>query len=238
MSQSRQSIDWNNRAIEGLVIVVSILLAFAIDAWWSERQDRHAETRQLARVSAELNTNAESIETKLETLTVAVAATSEFLSWMGPEPTIVRPQIFLNVWTELYSIGTLTLLTGASEDYLAGGRLDTARNADVRNAIADWYSQGDDLERQYDLLREAHANVGEYLTASMPMLHLHSANALMANHPRSKFPLDQVDILSDPRTESLLAFYLIRMEFVTRQAEMLLERKESVLAQTKSLADE
>lgn len=234
MSQARQSVNWKRRAIEGLVIVVSILLAFAIDAWWSERQDRHAEIRQLARVSAELNTNAESIERKLETLRVAVAATSEFLSWMGPEPTIVGPKIFLNAWTELYSIGTLTLLTGASEDYLAEGRLDTARNADVRNAIVDWYSQGDDLERQYNLLREAHANVGEYLTASMPMLHLHSANELMANHPRSKFPLDQAAVLSDPRTESLLAFYLIRLEFVTSQAEMLLKQKENVLALTES----
>ena len=29
--------------VEGLVIVLSILLAFAIDAWWDERQERIEE---------------------------------------------------------------------------------------------------------------------------------------------------------------------------------------------------
>ncbi len=39
MSDSFQS-SWKRFAIEGLVIVVSILLAFGIDAFWQERQDR------------------------------------------------------------------------------------------------------------------------------------------------------------------------------------------------------
>jgi len=33
--------------VEGVVIVLSILLAFAIDAWWSERQERIEEAEIL-----------------------------------------------------------------------------------------------------------------------------------------------------------------------------------------------
>ncbi len=39
---------------EGVVIVVSILLAFAIDAWWDERQERVRVTGQLDQVSIDL----------------------------------------------------------------------------------------------------------------------------------------------------------------------------------------
>ena len=35
------------------MIVASILLAFAIDAWWEERQDRQTERDDLARLHAE-----------------------------------------------------------------------------------------------------------------------------------------------------------------------------------------
>jgi len=36
-------IAWKRLAIEAPVIVVSILLAFTIDAWWDERGERAAE---------------------------------------------------------------------------------------------------------------------------------------------------------------------------------------------------
>ena len=41
-----RTIPWLRVAIEGLVIVSSILLAFGIDAWWDERQE-HREEQQI-----------------------------------------------------------------------------------------------------------------------------------------------------------------------------------------------
>lgn len=47
------SIGWKRFAIEAPVIVISILLAFAIDAWWEERGDRKAEIVLLERLRAD-----------------------------------------------------------------------------------------------------------------------------------------------------------------------------------------
>ncbi len=47
------SIAWKRLAIEGPVIVISILLAFAIDAWWEERIEREAEVMLLERLRAD-----------------------------------------------------------------------------------------------------------------------------------------------------------------------------------------
>ncbi len=52
MSESNK-IAWQRLAIEAPVIIVSILLAFAIDAWWEERADRQAETVLLQRLQAD-----------------------------------------------------------------------------------------------------------------------------------------------------------------------------------------
>jgi hypothetical protein len=43
----KQPIPWTRLIAEGLAIVVSILLAFAIDAWWEQRQDTAEERRIL-----------------------------------------------------------------------------------------------------------------------------------------------------------------------------------------------
>ena len=39
----RREIPWTTLFIEGVAIVVSILLAFAIDAWWDQRKGRAEE---------------------------------------------------------------------------------------------------------------------------------------------------------------------------------------------------
>ena len=43
----RADIPWGRLIAEGGAIVVSILLAFAIDAWWEERQERVEEQQIL-----------------------------------------------------------------------------------------------------------------------------------------------------------------------------------------------
>ena len=55
---SRPPIAWPRLLVEGLVIVVSILLAFAIDAWWEDRQEAEKARLQIERVVAELESNA------------------------------------------------------------------------------------------------------------------------------------------------------------------------------------
>jgi hypothetical protein len=42
---SARNVPWFRIAAEGAVVVASILLAFAIDAWWDERLERRAERR-------------------------------------------------------------------------------------------------------------------------------------------------------------------------------------------------
>ncbi len=54
---SKQRMPWVRIGAEGLTIIASILLAFAIDAWWTNRVERDVEAEELARLYDEFSTN-------------------------------------------------------------------------------------------------------------------------------------------------------------------------------------
>ena len=51
--RNSQQIPWKRISVEAAAIVASILLAFAIDAWWEERGERNAEIVLLERLRAD-----------------------------------------------------------------------------------------------------------------------------------------------------------------------------------------
>ena len=53
MAENRRP-SWLRFAAEGLVIVVSILLALAVDTYWSARQDRAVERTELMGIERQL----------------------------------------------------------------------------------------------------------------------------------------------------------------------------------------
>lgn len=52
--KNMREIPWARLLSEGAIIVASILLAFSIDAWWDDRQDREDEQAMLELLHAEL----------------------------------------------------------------------------------------------------------------------------------------------------------------------------------------
>ena len=232
MSQSLKRIDWSRLLIEGIVIVVSILLAFAIDAWWDERQEFSAQTERLVRVAAELRSNAERVAEQQEVLEGAIDAGSTMLSWMGPEPAEVEQDLFFDTETTLLSIGTFSLLRRATDEYLASAEAGSSSHDQFRDALSELYFSGDSLEGQYALLRGQHANLINYTSSlqKYPTLATMSRIKIMREHPKSKFPFDQNSFLGDPVGESRLAIYMIRMEFVTSEMAYFQETQAKVLA--------
>jgi hypothetical protein len=231
MNTKAQLLPWKRMALEGGVIVLSILLAFAIDAWWGQRKDHIEDIAQLSRVAAELRLNSEMLRSKTENLQIAIDTTSQFLSWMGPEPPEQELDAVARQLDILSNIGTFSLVRRAADDYLAAGRESTSRDAHIRQSLAEWYFHSDRLENQYTILRTEHWTLNDHLNRipAAPALKLVKANPIMAKHPESKFPFDQSALLTDPVLESLLANYLIRLEFVLLQALEQQERQTTLL---------
>lgn len=229
MDDSRAN-SWTRFAVEGAVIVVSILLAFAIDAWWDERNARNAEIEQLVRVAQELQANSQRLQQKLEVLNSAIEGTEELISWMGPEPIDVSPAVYHGQWAKFFSIGMYSVLRGAVQEYLASGTAGDSRHATIRDALWKWHSEADELEKQYQLLRVTHARISDYADDRVPSLYDIVGSGFFSSQLASKFPYDQDILLSDFRFESRLATYLIRLRFVSIQADRMLEMQAELLA--------
>jgi hypothetical protein len=215
--------SWRQIAVEGAVIVVSILLAFAIDAWWEERGAHAAELEQLVRVARELESNSGRLRRKLEIIEYSIEGTEELISWMGPEPVDVPPKTFHSHWNKFFSIGMYSVLRSAAQDYLATGAAGNLRHVEIRDSLSAWHADADDLEEQYSQLRVAHKRINDYTEDLVPTLHTVIGTGVVNQELSSKFPYDRRVLLSAPSFESRLATYLIRLEFVSEQAKDLLQ---------------
>jgi hypothetical protein len=155
------------------------------------------------------------IEEKVTILRRAIESTSEYLSWMGPEPQEVPFDTFSRQWDNMVNIGMYALVHRSTDEYLGANSGTIGNQLKIRELLLAWYAEGGRIERQYDLLRDRHSEVTMHgVGTGEPILATMSHLPVMQAHPRSKFPTDVSKSLSDPAAESLLALYLIRMEFV------------------------
>ena len=144
-------ISWRSVLVEGLVIVVSILLAFGIEAWWQERGDRTAELESLVGLHAEFTAIRERLEgdTLFSEEFAAVEALYEQVQTISLDrETLSVPDTLL---VEAVSAVTFEGATPVLDGLISSGRLEIIRDQPVRIAISDWkhwLTQLDELEEE------------------------------------------------------------------------------------------
>jgi hypothetical protein len=145
---SKHNIGWLRIAIEGIVIVASILLAFGIDAWWASRDDRVQEQVHLRRLESDLgvlqaellavNTRALDDVAIFGRLVAAVPeATERDAVDLGRRisPRLVYYQLYtpsLPTYSEMIATGSLSLLTSD------GVRAGLSRFVAAATRTAEW----------------------------------------------------------------------------------------------------
>lgn len=74
-----KEIQWRAITIEGVVIVVSILLAFGVDAWWDKAQESRRQAQLETALAGEFAQTREAIAFSLETVETRLDQTRRFL---------------------------------------------------------------------------------------------------------------------------------------------------------------
>ena len=141
MSDTRRSPgrSFAGLAIEGLLIVVSILLAFALEAWWAAQQEIATELELLRQLESEVAANAVELDRLRGRHEGVTNALTELLALSGPSaiPAIPNDSIARLVetatWTWTYDPGT-----GVLASLLASGQLALIRNDSLRAQLAAW----------------------------------------------------------------------------------------------------
>jgi len=124
---------------ESVAIVGSILLAFAIDAWWEERLERNDELQQLERLLMEFEANIERFDNFL-VLERALSASLEIFHQM--EEAQQRGEESIEVAAGRIALLSIAPTYEANSPVLDGlirsGRLEIIQDGRVINALAAW----------------------------------------------------------------------------------------------------
>jgi hypothetical protein len=132
---------------EAVLIVVSILLAFSIDAWWADlgRQQEERETyRALIRDFETAATQLERVSLIHDSVRVVAEA---ILEMTGPAAVAPPPDSLRALVSGIGRIAMFAPPLGALDAMLGSGDLSLVRNADLRASLAAFPSQLAEMNR-------------------------------------------------------------------------------------------
>jgi hypothetical protein len=154
-----QILKWRSAVLEGFAVLVGILLAFAIDAWWDLRSQDEEARAYLAALETELLENRRIVDRDLESLRSWVADSRSFLEdVVSPSAEPSYEQVERMLW-EMGPWQTTPLLRAALDDLKSSGGLQAIESAELRRAIADYDRKLDRDASELDDLRD---NFREY----------------------------------------------------------------------------
>jgi len=145
--ENLRNILWPRVFAEGAAIVVSILLAFWIQAWWDYRSERFEELEVLSALQEELRGNIKSIESSLAFRKTMVGPITKLLQASAADREIPSPELdkLLGslVWGDKSDPST-----GVFQSLVQGGQLAQIASTGLRARIAS-------LSKIYQRLEEA-----------------------------------------------------------------------------------
>lgn len=150
---------------ELVVIVVGILLALAVDEWWSGVRDRHEESRILRAIHEEFLANREQFETALAHHERIRQAAESILGSSAASCDEALEQL---IFTAVFNWRTYNPSTGETAFLIASGRLELLRDRTLRRHLAAWPGLMTDLAEDESLTIARRASLIDYVATVSP----------------------------------------------------------------------
>ena len=169
MSQD-EKIHWERILVEAVAIVASILLAFAIDAWWEYRGEREKEQEILQNLLIEFERNRAELDRTLITLIESHNAGKQLLMFVGKSFTNDDNTVIEQKFEDLYVGNWFDPSSGALEALISGDQLNLILNTKLRTRLAGWSGLVTDYKRdEGELLYLLRRDLGPMLDAIAPL---------------------------------------------------------------------
>lgn len=222
---------------EGLVIVASILVAFALDASWTNYQESKVEQKVLRELRDELESAKARIEISIEELEGVIEASSDLVDSLGKNTPILSPETAQELLFRMLSINTLEVPTSVVDSIVASGQVRLISNSELLKTLAEWPALISDVRENHDWHR---AETDEFLIPYVAgYLSIRDAFASGGNPPfgRGSFDYDLTPLQRDPVFEGRLVTRISRQAATLNESKILLVATEKLLALTTSEID-
>ena len=205
-----------------IVVVVGILAALWLEAWWQDLADRREEQQILTGLSEEFRKNGEDLVARLENWERMMGlATSMHKLVGGPlnEETIAR---FRDAQARgLGAQGSVFFdpRHGQLTSVINSGKLGLIRNAELRALIADWPALVADLEFETDGFQEQ-------------IVHMrgNTERKYGTFWPDSRYELQAEVMMNSQEYDNELASWSIMLSRMRQEGQVILEVTDSIIA--------
>ena len=208
----------NRLVVEALVITSSILLAFALDAWWDSRKDYLEETALLASLTVEFNSVQAELTRARAVHSSRLGATEALLNMIDEGAPHPDPAALWTLMVEAHTSTTFDPPNGELTSAVASGALNLIQDGALRALIAAWPGWVADHQR-------TEANARTYIfEVLMPWLAQKNAFPPLAGPYHNGWAVRSNQILDDPA-------YRGHLWFLHKQSMTILTENDSVAAE-------
>ena len=137
--------SWTRLFLEGSAVVVSILLAFAIDAAWQERQEKKADIAQLEGLYGELQTHKVLLGEAITAHRKTVEYGYELLGLLAAEPDPGDAARITELLDELQDSYRINAPFGSLNTSISSGTIARMQNVELASGLASWPTAIEDL---------------------------------------------------------------------------------------------
>jgi len=148
--QDSQTIDWKRITVEAAAVVVSILIAFGIDAWWQERNERIALVQYLVHFENEVIANDDLIDLHLARIADDLVALHKVLLALSDPDQQALAESFKHDLANALWIRIPEVSMDAYDELTNSGNLRFVGNAQFKKAFNEYGNRADYLDSSYD----------------------------------------------------------------------------------------
>ncbi len=214
---------------EGIVIVASILVAFALDASWANYQESKVERRVLGELQEEFKSAKSRIEFSIAELTAVIDASVELASFLGKDALAQSPEDALELINRVLLLNTLEVPTSVVDSIVASGQVRLISNSELRKTLAEWPAFIADVRENHDWHRvETDEFLIPYLSNYFSIRDAMNLDGSQKLAPGS-FDYDLVPMQSDPVFEGRLIWRISRQQATLMESEILLDQTDKLL---------
>ena len=215
---------------EGIVIVTSILVAFALDASWANYQESKVERRVLTELNEEFESAKARIEFSIAELEVVIEASSELVNSLGKEVLALSPSTAQDLVNRILDINTLEVPTSVVDSIVASGQVRLISSSKLRETLAEWPAFISDVRENHEWHR---VETDEYLIPYLAR-HVSIRDAAISGGDATlepgSFDYDVLSMQRDPVFEGRLVHRISRQQATLSESKILLDETEKLLA--------
>ena len=222
---------WSRVLAEGAAIVASILLAFAIQAWWEGRAEESIRRATIEGLIADFELSQRSLLTfngSNKRIDLGNAILIELLDSAAPGATVTVPDSLL---VSAVNAPVFAPSRAALDAMLATGRLGLIRDQELREALAAWLQRLDQTSAHEVLVREIVADqIVPLIGRQTSLAEVHDKVRGWNTRNRSDdFVSVDHTLRADPEIVAVLAHRKFRLGFVLTGQATLLDLQDQII---------